>query len=77
MKPKLEVPHGLLLEVTLRVRVWIETIWSQKCKVELPVTLRVRVWIETCDAVSFRTDVYVTLRVRVWIETFAKSPYCP
>ena len=37
----------LILKVTLRVRVWIETTCHSQAKRHHDVTLRVRVWIET------------------------------
>ena len=50
MKP--EVIYRVLptKDVTLRVRVWIETVYKYIDKMEPVVTLRVRVWIETGTA---------------------------
>ena len=56
------------MEVTLRVRVWIEIAELADVLCFLRVTLRVRVWIEMSKARRFRSSNKVTLRVRVWIE---------
>ena len=57
------------LTVTLRVRVWIETMYINSVYFTGTVTLRVRVWIETVPATDIDQKATVTLRVRVWIET--------
>ena len=57
------------LTVTLRVRVWIETMYINSVYFTGTVTLRVRVWIETRRATWPGWEKAVTLRVRVWIET--------
>ena len=55
--------------VTLRVRVWIETVVIVLLVSFSTVTLRVRVWIETWSRLAALSLLRVTLRVRVWIET--------
>ena len=61
------------LTVTLRVRVWIETMYINSVYFTGTVTLRVRVWIETVPATDIDQKATVTLRVRVWIETDRRS----
>ncbi len=59
----------LLVYVTLRASVWIETFVERiMCKAE-GVTLRASVWIETSS--NFVAAIWspVTLRASVWIET--------
>ena len=69
MKP--EVIYRVLptKDVTLRVRVWIETRYYSSSWQRWTVTLRVRVWIETVYKYIDKMEPVVTLRVRVWIET--------
>ncbi len=54
--------------VTLRVRVWIEMLYTGPTRGGGDVTLRVRVWIEIFLISSSVALSAVTLRVRVWIE---------
>ena len=58
-----------MINVTLRVRVWIETALNSPDRPRRGVTLRVRVWIETSFGLLQKHVIKVTLRVRVWIET--------
>ena len=71
MKLGTEYTLDPLVDVTLRVRVWIETSPDITGLMLNYVTLRVRVWIETSPDITGLMLNYVTLRVRVWIETFA------
>ena len=57
------------IEVTLYVRVWIETDCELADATGIIVTLYVRVWIETPDWTVEKEQPIVTLYVRVWIET--------
>ena len=60
------------LQVTLYVRVWIETFLMQREFLTTPVTLYVRVWIETWLLLFKLVKFVVTLYVRVWIETLLR-----
>ena len=57
------------VDVTLYVRVWIETSFLALHPSPDPVTLYVRVWIETFYGTHNIVRTTVTLYVRVWIET--------